>query len=94
MSSKRNLRRVHVQSGATDRMTRPIDGIFTVFIDEDDLVDMMARAAENKSKRCCQGALIVEYQPANKATADFMINGEAFGKLMPGFQRHRGLQAV
>jgi hypothetical protein len=94
VAQKRNLRRVHLQSGASDRMGRPIDGMFSVFIDEDDLVEMMARASTNKTRRATSGPLVVEYQKATSAEADFLIKGEAFGKLMPAFERARGLEKV
>ncbi len=84
MANKRNLRRVHLQSGATDRMGRPLEGIFEVLIDEDDIVNQMERAFKNKSKMATDGPIVVTYLRASKAEADFLINGLAFGKPVKG----------
>lgn len=80
--SKRNLRRIHVQSGATDRMMRPIDGVFEVFLDDDDIVDQMSRASQNRSRMSSCGPVVIVYRPANKAQSDFIVKGEAFGKVV------------
>lgn len=84
MPEKRNLRRIHLQSGATDHMGRPLDGIFEVLIDEDDIVSQMERAYKNKSRMACNGPLVVTYQKASKAEAEFLIKGLAFGKPVAG----------
>lgn len=65
-------------------MSRPIDGVFEVLVDEDGIADQMERAYNNKSRVCCQGNLIVRYQPASKAEADFLVKGTAFGKQVEG----------
>ena len=75
MNTKRNLRRIHVQSGCTDRMNRRIEGVFVVYIDVDDLVDQMERASNNVGRRSCEGALIVDYQPTpNPAQAKWIAD--------------------
>lgn len=84
--TKRNLRRIHIQSGAQDRMNRPLDGIFEVLVDEDGIVSQMERAYNNKSGESRWGNLIVRYQKASKAEADFLVKGEAFGKPVKGVQ--------
>lgn len=81
---KRKLRRLSIQSGTTDKMGRPIEGLFEVLIDEDGLVDQMERAYKNRSHLCTVGNLLVRYKKATKAEADFLIKGEAFGKPVGG----------
>lgn len=75
-------------------MGRPIEGIFEVFVDEDILVQMMARASETKGRKSTWGAVTVQYRSASKAEAEFIINGQAFGKTLPEFKRSRALEAV
>lgn len=80
----KNLRRIHIQSGASDRMGRPLDGVFEILLDEDEIVEQMERAYNNRSRQSKYGSAVVRYQPATKAEADFLVKGEAFGKKVPG----------
>lgn len=80
---KRNLRRIHLQSGCTDRMRRPIDGLFEVLIDEDQIVEQMERATNNKSRQAWHGPLGIVYHPCTKAQADFIKEHPGDSKIGP-----------
>jgi hypothetical protein len=73
MSEKRNLRRIHLQSGCTDRMNRRINGLFEVLLDDDGIVEQMTRAHNNKSRMCTDGPVIVVYHPCTQAQADYVV---------------------
>lgn len=73
MPTKRNLKRITLQSGCKDRLMRNIEGIFEVLVDLDDVNDLMIGAAVNKSHVSSRGPVIVRYQKATKAQADELI---------------------
>lgn len=70
---KRNLRRLHLQSGCTDRMHRPIPGLFEVLLDEDHLLEIMERASQNRSKTSSCGPIVVRFSGIPKAQADYVV---------------------
>lgn len=69
----KNLKRITIQSGCTDRMMRPVEGIFEVLIDEDRINDQMMRAYEAGGHKSTWGAVTVRYQKATKGQADFLL---------------------
>jgi len=73
MPEKRNLRRIHLQFGCTDRMNRRIEGLFEVLLDDDDIVRQMERAYNNKSHVCTDGPVVVVYHPCTKAQAEYVV---------------------
>lgn len=72
MSKRKELRRIHVQAGCTDRMGRVIGGVFVVYIDQTKMVEQMEQAYNNRSNKSCSGALVVEYQQASPGQAQWV----------------------
>ena len=70
---KRNLRRLHLQSGCTDRMHRAISGLFEILLDDDQVVEIMERASQNRSKVSSCGPLVVRFSNIPKAQADYIV---------------------
>jgi len=73
MANKRNLRRIHLQSGCTDRMRRSIDGLFEVLLDDDGIVELMEQASINKGRQSTCGPTVVIYHPCTKAQAEYIV---------------------
>lgn len=70
------LRRIHVQSGTGDKMGRPLNGVFEVFLDDQLIADMMARASVLKGRKTHWGPVTVKYTKARQAQAEFLVAQE------------------
>jgi hypothetical protein len=67
------LERLRILSGCEDRLGRPIHGIFEILIHRGRLREQMEKAAKNKGRECWDGPLVVRFQDATKAQADFLV---------------------
>lgn len=67
------LRAVRIQSGCTDGMNRPLDGLFEILLDEDVVARIMERAYGNKTKQARLGGVVVRYKSMTKAQAEYIV---------------------
>lgn len=68
-----DLRSIHIQSGCTDGMNRPLDGLFQILLDEDVVARIMERAYGNKTKQARMGGVVVRYKAMTKAQAEYIV---------------------